>query len=119
MCEFAGVILDQQNFSAKAVNAHWAETVSDSGLLLAADALANAQRRIVEGRFTDSVLRSYRAAECATQMRLLAIGIHPAKVDACPSAYERYRTTDPPDIGALAFNSGLRFLSRGSKVNTD
>lgn len=45
--------------------------------LLVADALENASRRLAEGRPTDSVLRAYRAVECAVQVRLLASGVNP------------------------------------------
>lgn len=45
--------------------------------LLVADALENAARRLAEGRFTDSVLRSYRAVESAVHARLLAEQINP------------------------------------------
>ncbi|MBV8845016.1 MAG: hypothetical protein JO307_19595 [Bryobacterales bacterium] len=71
-------IRDEQNFESISHSQGWTQRVLESGALVVADALANANRRIIEHRFTDSVLRCYRAAECATQMRLLAIGIHPA-----------------------------------------
>ncbi len=45
--------------------------------LLVADILENASRRLAEGRPTDSVLRAYRAVECAVQVRLLASGVNP------------------------------------------
>lgn len=77
--DFTKQIRDVQNFDPVATAPEWAQRVDEVGILLVADALANANRRIVEGRYTDSVLRSYRAAECATQMRLLARGIHPAR----------------------------------------
>jgi hypothetical protein len=117
MSAFAKEICDQANFGVTTTSAGWAERVSGTGLLLVADALANAQRRIVEGRFTDSVLRSYRAAECATQMRLLAIGIHPSRPDAFQVAYERYRTTDAVGGGELAFRAGLEFLESAGQLD--
>jgi len=101
-------IRDVQNFSTTAGDSSWQQRVSETGALLVADALANSQRRIREGRFTDSVLRSYRAAECATQMRLLAIGIHPSKPDACSIACEFY--TWPSKQRELGFKAGLEFL---------
>jgi hypothetical protein len=110
MSAFAKTIRDQQDFDVTATSAGWPQHVSETGMLLVADALANAQRRIVEGRFTDSVLRSYRAAECATQMRLLAIGIHPSRPDACQTAFERYHPANATGGGELAFKAGLLFL---------
>jgi hypothetical protein len=117
MAAFAKQICDQQNFSAAATSEGWSDRVSRTGMLLVADALANAQRRIVEGRFTDSVLRSYRAAECATQMRLLAIGIHPSRPDACQTAYKRYRAADAPGGGEMAFKAGLQFLASARQID--
>lgn len=117
MSAFAKEICDQQNFGANTASEGWTERVLQSGLWLVADALANARRRIVEGRFTDSVLRSYRAAECATHMRLLAVGIHPAKVDADPRAYERHRAAGAPEAEELAFIAGLRFLASAGQLD--
>lgn len=75
---------------------------------------SNARRRIREGRYTDSVLRAYRAAECATQMRLLALDIHPGRPDACQTAYARYpqlARTDQSAAPGIAFKAGLTFLA--------
>jgi len=108
---FAKEIRVVQNFAVNVTSDGWAERLSRCGLSLVADVLANAQRRIVEGRFTDSVLRSYRAAECATQMRLVAIRIHPAKVDADPCAWEQLRAAGAPEAKELAFVAGLRCLA--------
>jgi hypothetical protein len=116
MSAFAKQVRDQQDFDVTATNAGWAQRVSETGMLLVADALANAQRRIVEGRFTDSVLRSYRAAECATQMRLFAIGIHPSRPSACQTAYERYLPANAPGGGELAFRAGLQFLEAAGQL---
>ena len=55
--------------------------VAASGWMLPADALANARRRIAEGLFADSVMRSYRAAEIAIQSRLFLAGVHPSALD--------------------------------------
>ena len=109
MSEISRDIRNEQNFGATATTAGWPERIARDGALLVADTLANAQRRIVEGRFTDSVLRSYRAAECATQIRLLAIGIHPSRPDACQASYERYFAASRGNDG-LAFRAGLQFL---------
>ena len=117
MSAFAKEIRDVQNFAANVTSDGWAERLSRCGLSLVADVLANAQRRIVEGRFTDSVLRSYRAAECATQMRLLAIRIHPAKVDADPCACDQLRAAGAPEAKELAFVAGLRFLAAAGQLD--
>ncbi|HXM45359.1 MAG TPA: hypothetical protein VN924_29250 [Bryobacteraceae bacterium] len=117
MSSFANEICDVQNFCARVTSEGWAERALQGGSLLIADALANAQRRILEGRFTDSVLRSYRAAECATQTRLLAIGIHPAKVDACQGAYQRHRAAGAPEAEELAFIAGLHFLASAGQLD--
>ncbi len=114
---FTKEIRDQQNFCAAVTSEGWTARVLQSGLSLVADALANAHRRIVEGRFTDAVLRSYRAAECATHMRLLAVGIHPAKVDADPSVYERHRAAGAPEAEELAFIAGLQFLASAGQLD--
>ncbi|MDQ7820094.1 MAG: TIGR02710 family CRISPR-associated CARF protein [Armatimonadota bacterium] len=45
--------------------------------LLTADTLENAARRLTEERFTDTVLRAYRAVETAVQARLLAHRVNP------------------------------------------
>jgi hypothetical protein len=110
MSVFAKQICDQQNFGTTAKEAGWPDRVSDIGTLLVADALANAQRRTSEGRFTDSVLRTYRAAECATQMRLLAMGIHPSRPDACEDAYCRYVAGTEAGRREMGFTAGLRLL---------
>jgi hypothetical protein len=109
MNEFTSHLRDTQNFNVRATASDWADRVTEIGLLLVADALANAKRRMEEQRFTDSVLRAYRAAECATQMRLLKIGIHPSIPKACPSAYQRYSANLAGDKD-LAFRAGLEFL---------
>jgi CRISPR-associated protein (TIGR02710 family) len=44
---------------------------------LALDALENARRRFAESRFTDCVLRAYRAVEVATQFAIIGLGINP------------------------------------------
>jgi CRISPR-associated protein (TIGR02710 family) len=49
--------------------------------LVTADALENAERRLHEGRFTDCVLRAYRAVETSVQTRLLAHGVNPWRPD--------------------------------------
>jgi hypothetical protein len=110
-------IRGQNNFGVTATSAGWTQRVSEAGKLLVADALANAQRRIVEGRFTDSVLRSYRAAECATQMRLLAIGIHPSRPDACQTAFQQYFPADALGGREIAFKEGLRLLESAGQIS--
>ena len=110
-------IRDEQNFQETAASSSWQERVRETGPLLVTDALANSQRRIREGRFTDSVLRSYRAAECATQMRLLAISIHPSKPDACSIAREHYAV--PSRQGELGFKAGLEFLKSNRELDLD
>jgi hypothetical protein len=119
MSAFAKKIRDTQGFDSAAMGPEWGDRVARAGVLLVGDVLANAQRRIVEGRFTDSVLRSYRAAECATQMRLLALGIHPARTDACQTAYLRYQAHLAAEAGGMAFNDGLKFLGSIGAINLD
>lgn len=113
-------ICDEQNFGNTVLAPGWPSRLSKAGPLLVADTLANARRRITEGRYTDSVLRAYRAAECATQMRLLALDIHPARPNACPTAYARYPQLARADAAGppgIAFKAGLTFL--GSAGVTD
>ncbi|HLI82702.1 MAG TPA: hypothetical protein VKV17_02225 [Bryobacteraceae bacterium] len=119
MSAFEKQIRDRENFSATAMAADWAERVSRIGALLVADALANADRRIKERRFTDAVLRSYRAAECATQMRLLAIGIHPQQPDTCKAAYERYFPDGKFPARPLDFEKGLDRLVAAGLLNRE
>lgn len=107
---FTREIRDVQNFGARASSSDWSQHVEDMGVFLVADVLANADRRLTEARFTDSVLRSYRAAECATQMRLLQIGIHPSQPMAYEPAYRRCCTAGGAEVGELAFRAGLELL---------
>jgi len=114
-------IRDPQNFGSTATSLQFGVEIRTAGPIIVADAYANAQRREAEGRFTDAVLRSYRAAECATQMRLLALGIHPSKPDACPSAFAKYPRL-APEAGykgprEIAFSAGLRFLAEESIID--
>jgi hypothetical protein len=117
MSAFAKQISDEQNFGALAMSAGWGDRVALAGLKLVVDVLANADRRIVEGRFTDTVQRAYRASECATQMRLMAIGIHPSRPDACRTTYERYTTRIVADAPELAFWTGLQFLKSAGQID--
>ena len=108
-------IRDTQNFERTAFDASFEELLRSGGPMIVADAYANAERRMQEGRYTDAVLRAYRAAECATQMRLLALGIHPSKPDACSSAFSRYPrlALSVGDRGPrpFAFWDGIQFLA--------
>jgi len=98
-----------QTFEKLASASDWPSRVRECGGLLVADAVANAKRRLEEGRYTDSVLRSYRAAECATQVRLYEIGIHPAKPAAFGAAFSRTGGIVDGDK-TLAFRAGLDLL---------
>jgi hypothetical protein len=98
-----------QDFERLASAPEWPSKVRKCGGLLVSDAMANARRRLQEGRYTDSVLRSYRAAECATQVRLYEIGIHPARPAAFGKAFARTGGIVDGDR-SLAFRSGLDFL---------
>lgn len=100
---------DIQNFERKAASPDWPSKVRECGGSLVADALANARRRFDEGRYTDSVLRSYRAAECATQVRLYEIGIHPSKPAAFEAAFARTGGIVDDDK-PIAFRAGLELL---------
>ena len=98
-----------QSFEKLASASDWPSRVRECGGLLVADAVANAKRRLKEGRYTDSVLRSYRAAEGAMQVRLLGIGIRPAKPTAHRGAFAR--TGGIVDGNkSLAFRDGLNLL---------
>ncbi len=44
---------------------------------LVADTLVNSKRRFLEGRFTDSILRAYRAIEVTIQLKLLEKNVNP------------------------------------------
>ena len=48
---------------------------------LSLDAIANAERRLKTHNYTEAVLRTYRAIEIATQVKLLEKGINPWKVN--------------------------------------
>jgi hypothetical protein len=84
MNDFIGAIRDPRRFSSNFADPKFLDEIQNTGVLLVADALANAQRRLTEGRYTDAVLRSYRAAECASQMCLFSIGVHPSRPDPDP-----------------------------------
>jgi len=109
---------DLQNFEKLASASGWSRKVRECGGLLVLDALNNARRRLQEGRYTDSVLRSYRAAECATQVRLYEMGIHPAK----PSAFEKAFAQTGGIIEAdkpIAFARGLALLQNAGQITLD
>jgi hypothetical protein len=116
MFALAKDIRNDQKFAETVGKPDWRSTVRETGPLLVADALANAQRRVAEGRYTDAVLRAYRAAECATQMRLLAIGIHPQRPDACQPAFRRF-SSEEVTKGSLAFKAGLVFLAAAGQLD--
>lgn len=105
-----------QNFERLASASGWPSKVRECGGLLVADALANARRRLEEGRYTDSVLRSYRAAECATQLRLYEIGIHPAKTAAFATAFARIGGILDGDK-PIAFRAGLDFIDNSGYIS--
>ena len=114
MSDFTKQLRDVQNFESVVTTPDWMQSVAEKGMLMVGDVLANAMRRFDEQRYTDSVLRSYRAAECATQTRLLKLGIHPSKPNACRAAFERYAgLTDRP----LAFDDGLKFLQAAERLD--
>lgn len=121
MASLPAQICDLEHFGAAASMPEWPTHVRSTGSLLVADVLANAQRRMVEGRYTDSVLRSYRAAQCATQMRLLVIGMHPSKCDACSDAYAGFRplleTLREAGSRGLAFWAELKFLDAAGEIS--
>jgi hypothetical protein len=94
----------------KAVSAaDWPAHARKDGGLLVADVMANARRRLAEGRYTDSVLRAYRGAECATQVRLYEACLHPGRPNACRRAFEQARE-HLKDEGPIAFRAGLYLL---------
>ncbi len=98
-----------QSFERLASTPDWPSRVRECGSLLVADAVSNAKRRLYEGRYADSVLRSYRAAECATQVRLYEIGIHPAKPAAFGTAFARI-SGSVDGAQPIAFRIGLDLL---------
>jgi hypothetical protein len=102
-------------FEKLAAASDWPSRARECGGLLVADALANAKRRLQEGRYTDSVLRSYRAAECATQVRLYEIGIHPSKPAASRTAFERVSGIIDGEKN-LAFRAGLDLLCQIGEI---
>ncbi len=117
MNKFTGQLRDLYSFDGQAAAPGWTMSVEENGLLLVADTLANANRRMQEHRYTDSVLRSYRAAECATQMRLFKMGIHPSKPNACLIAYQRYAAAIPNGERPLGFDDGLKVLQSAGELD--
>jgi hypothetical protein len=117
MNRFTTQLRDPQSFDAQATAGGWIISVEENGLLLVADALANANRRMQERRYTDSVLRCYRAAECATQMRLFKLGIHPSKPNACSTAYQRYGAAIQGGERPLGFDDGLKVLQSAGELD--
>jgi hypothetical protein len=109
MVKMTAEFRNAQSFQQLASASDWPSRVRECGGLLVADALANAKRRLDEGRYTDSVLRSYRAAECAMQVRLYEIGIHPAKPAAFGAAFARSGGAVDGNE-PLAFRAGLELL---------
>ena len=114
--DFTKQIRDVSSFPKAASSADFADRVRNTGTLLVADTLANAQRRLTEGRYTDAVLRSYRAAECASQMCLFSIGIHPERPDA--AIYEKLCGQRPKgNDSSLSFWAGLNFFENAKKIS--
>lgn len=84
--------------------------------LLVADALENSQRRLREGRPTDSVLRAYRAVEIAVQANLLCRGINPwhpdwqsVEAEVKKRFLDSLKTNQLPHN--LALNAGVKLLA--------
>ncbi len=69
-----------------AENGEKAKINSEDALLLLAEILANAERRLHASNFAECVLRSYRAVEAAFQIKLLELGINPWK----PQGIEKF-----------------------------
>ncbi len=84
-------------------------------VLLVADVLENALRRLEEGRPTDCVLRAYRAVEAAVQARLVAERVNPWRPDwsrleasLLTSYLQSLSRSAPPQD--LALTTGLRLV---------
>ena len=112
MSDLSKVLADKQLFVGRCKLPEWPELIRSTGHRLVIDALANAKRRLQQGRYTDAVLRGYRACECATQMRLLAQRIHPTWPDAVQGldssfTFERDRDGKARSLG---FNTALKVL---------
>jgi HEPN domain-containing protein len=109
---------DEQGLGKRAAAPGWAGKVREFGGLLVADALANARRRYQEGRYTDAVLRCYRAGECAVQVRLYEMGIDPAKPEANKAAPGRIEDTGD-GAKPLTFWKGLNELAERGAIRRE
>lgn len=117
LTEFVRVAANPGDFARSALPRDW---MREAGILLVADTLHNAERRLHEGRFTDCVLRSYRSAECATQVRLMLLGVHPSKPAAAPEVLSCLRLPEKFDRGIpLGFWTGLNLLYCNDASVTD
>ncbi len=94
-----------------AADSGWAGRVRKEGMWLPADALANAHRRHQEGRYSDAVIRAYRACEIAMHNRLFEFGIHPSGVDWDLPALSAIRADFQPEPPReLTFERGVQLL---------
>lgn len=88
--------------------------------LVPADALENAKRRFFEERYTDAVLRAYRAIESAVQIKLVSLDINPWNFSEeqineekrkQPTAFTKNNTLP----SKLTLSSGLNLLKAFNK----
>ena len=106
------VFSDRERFRQKAAHAPWLSQIASRGSWLPIDALANAHRRSSEGRYSDAVMRAYRAVEIAVQCRLIGYGIHPSypEWDKPPLAGLFPDWTEMPR--EISFENGVRVLEK-------
>ncbi|MDI6890223.1 MAG: TIGR02710 family CRISPR-associated CARF protein [Thermodesulfovibrionales bacterium] len=83
--------------------------------LVPADALENAGRRFLEKRYTDAVLRAYRAIESAVQIKLISVDINPWDFDIERIGEEKRQqfsalTENNTLTSKLTISSGLNLL---------
>ncbi len=97
---------------------------ADELFLIAIDTLENAKRRFNEGKYTDAVLRAYRAIECAIQMRLTLLNINPwsfnpeyAEEDKRECINKIFNGYKPPI--KITFHNGIELLKCHGKRLTN
>ena len=111
--EMESCFSDPDRFDADSRKAGWKARVENCAVWLPVDALANAGRRLSEGRYADALVRAYRAVEISIQNRLFALGVHPSHLnwEKVPLSSVREKFVGPGDPPReVAFERGLELL---------
>ena len=105
-------LADSKLFVEASSKSDWPKRIRTTGHDLVIDALANADRKLQKGRYTDAVLRGYRACECSVHMKLLVQGIHPSWPGVVPDKAKalNIKMDTGGSVRSFDFNSALNVL---------